>query len=146
MLEAFPARLADAAQFAHENRILLLSSKNGVALDVSLGGLPFEEEMQSRSRLTQILPGGEMRTASPEDIVVMKFIANRPIDLKDIEGIISSQGGDLDCDYIRRWLSDLAQLWEQTDLVGNFEQALLSVAKRMKSAPPLSSSPKRPRE
>lgn len=143
LLEAFPARLADAALFAREHRILLLSSKNGVALDISLGGLPFEEEMLSRSRSTLVLPGVEMRTASPEDIVIMKSIANRPIDLKDIEGILSSQGDKLDCDYIRRWLSELAELWYETDLVGNFEQMLRSVAHRMKSAPALKSASER---
>ena len=142
MLEAFPARLADAALFAKENRILLLSSQNSVALDISLGGLPFEEEMLSRSRSTLILPSVEMRTASPEDIVIMKSIANRPIDVKDIEGIISSQGDKLDCDYIRRWLSELAELWYETDLVGNFEQILRSVANRMRSAPALKTPPK----
>ena len=142
LLKAFSARLMKAAQFALENRILLLSSKNGVALDISLGGLPFEEEMLARSRLTVVLPGVEFRTASPEDIVIMKSIAGRPIDVKDIEGILSSQGKKLDCDYIRRWLTDLAQLWSETDIIGNFEQARQTVTERMKSAPRL----KRPRK
>jgi len=43
LLTAFEPRRSDARQFALVQRVLLLRNANGVALDVALGGLPFEE-------------------------------------------------------------------------------------------------------
>lgn len=92
LLKKFKAREPDAAEFAQVARIVLVKAKNGIGLDISLGGLDFEIEMLARAKVTTVLAGVEFRTATPEDIVVMKSIAGRPIDVKDIEGIIAAQG------------------------------------------------------
>jgi len=68
----------------------------------------------------------------------MKSIAGRPIDVKDIEGIIAAQGKALDVKYIRHWLTDLAELWTEVDALGNFETALKTVAERIKRRPAMS--------
>ena len=127
LLKKFKGRYPDAATFAKANRIVLVTAPNGIGIDISLGGLAFEEEMLSRAQVTKVLSGVEFRTARPEDIVVMKSIAGRPIDVKDIEGIIAGQGKLLDLKYIRRWLSDLADHWTEVDVIGVFETALRSV-------------------
>ncbi len=132
LLKAFSARYPDADTFARSNRIVLLSSREGVGIDLSLGGLPFEKSMLSRAKRIEVLTGVEVRTATAEDIIVMKSIAARPIDVKDIEGILATQGSSLDFDYIRHWLADLAELWIETDLLGIFEQTVQSVREKMK--------------
>src|SRR5437762_3712744 len=43
LLERFEARIPQAAEFALQNRVLLLRAVSGVGLDIALGGLPFEE-------------------------------------------------------------------------------------------------------
>ena len=136
LLKNFRQRIADAAEFAKVVRTVLVTAKNGIGIDISLGGLPFEEQMLSRARLTTILTGIDFRTAQPEDIVVMKSIAGRPIDIKDIEGIIAAQGKALDKNYIRRWLTDLAELWTEVDALGVFETAFKTVTDRIKKQPP----------
>ena len=42
-LARFPGRISDAESFALENRVILAKHPSGVAIDASLGGLPFEE-------------------------------------------------------------------------------------------------------
>ncbi len=43
ILSHFQARLADAREFALQNRVLLAKASNGVALDIALAAFPFEE-------------------------------------------------------------------------------------------------------
>jgi hypothetical protein len=57
-----------------------------VSIDVSLGGLPFEESMVSRATLFPFGPGLDVRTCSAEDLVVLKLFASRPLDLRAAEG------------------------------------------------------------
>ncbi len=45
----FPARIPDARDFAIRNRVLLLKSSGGVAIDISLGALAFEERCVGRA-------------------------------------------------------------------------------------------------
>ena len=45
LLEKFKSRISDAHQFALKRRVLLLYASNGVSVDISLSGLPFEEQM-----------------------------------------------------------------------------------------------------
>lgn len=142
LLKKFKGRFADATAFAKTNRIVLVTATNGIGVDISLGGLPFEQEMLSRAKTTTILAHVDFRTARPEDVIVMKSIAGRPIDLKDIEGIIAGQGKSLDLQYIRHWLTDLAELWTEVDAIGIFEIALKTVNNRIKKRP----TRKRPRK
>ena len=133
LVEHFSTREPDAVPFAVANRILLLNSSEGVPIDISLAAIPFEESMLKRARVQEILPGVRVRTASAEDIVVMKVIASRPRDIDDLERIVATRGGKLDQDYIRRCLSDLAQFWTESDLLGAYEAIVQTVARQMKA-------------
>lgn len=91
--------------------------------------------MLRRAKIKEVLPGVRVRTATAEDIVVMKSIAGRPRDVDDIERIIATQGKKLDAEYIRRWLAEFSEALPETDLVGFFESTVKSVDDRMKKAP-----------
>jgi hypothetical protein len=114
LLATFPARLptAEARQFALDNRVLLLQSHGGVPIDVSLGALPFEEQVLVRAHLLPILPDQIFPVASPEDVIVMKTVAGRPQDWRDIEGVIARQESKLDWRYIHAWLDPLLETLE----------------------------------
>ncbi len=45
LIKHYKSRIDDPVTFALNNRVLLLSASNGVAVDISLSGLPFEDEM-----------------------------------------------------------------------------------------------------
>ena len=108
-------RIADAERFARRNRVVLLRhEESGISIDVSLGMLPFEEEVVARSIVHQI-GDIELRLPTPEDLIVLKAVAHRPKDLLDIAGIFKSHP-DLDCARIERWVREFAAALEMPEL------------------------------
>lgn len=111
-------RMETAADFARKNRVLLLRHRvSGVNIDISLGILPFEEEMVARSVVHKVGPLA-LRLPTPEDLIILKAVAHRPKDLLDIQAIAESRP-DLDFDRIRQWVEafaealDLPELWQE---------------------------------
>jgi Nucleotidyl transferase AbiEii toxin, Type IV TA system len=121
LLTKFQTRIPDPLEFARSRRVLLLRSDNGVGLDIALGALPFEESMVQRSSLFAFPPGVELRTCSPEDLIVMKAFAGRGQDWVDIERVIIRQTGKLNWTYIFDQLSPLAELRDAPDIVQQLE-------------------------
>ncbi len=110
LLRAFQGRLPDARSFALEHRTLLLVSREGTPLDVSLGAMPFEERTVERSSLFAISAAESLRTCSAEDLVVHKAFAAREKDWLDIRGIVGRQGRRLDRDLVWEELRPLLEL------------------------------------
>lgn len=96
ILQHYRARFPDARGFALERRVLLVETTDGVPLDVSLGGLPYEARVVERSSPFEVEPSVRLITCSAEDLVVLKAFAGRPQDWLDIEGVVARQGSDLD--------------------------------------------------
>jgi hypothetical protein len=122
LLEHFEARIADAEAFAIERRVLLLRSRSGVGLDVSLGGLPYEELMIDRSSVYTYPPKIPLRTCSAEDLMVLKAFAGRGQDWVDIERIIVRQAGKLDWQYVTTQLRPLAELKGEPAILDELER------------------------
>jgi len=116
ILERFKSRISDAREFALRNRVLLLTASNGVGIDFSLGGFPFEQNAVERSSLFEYTKGYELRTCSAEDLVVFKAFAARDQDWADIWGILERQKGKLDIDYILANLRPLCELKEAPEI------------------------------
>ena len=72
--------------------------------------------MVERSQLVE-LGSIKLRLPTPEDLIIMKAVANRPKDLEDIQAIAASHP-DLDKERIRFWVKqfgealDLPELWK----------------------------------
>jgi hypothetical protein len=116
----FSPRIDDAVEFARRTRVLLLRYLPGnIDIDLSLGALPFEEEVIERSTDVDV---GQLlvRIASPEDLVIMKAVAGRPRDIADIEGILEVQP-DLDVERIRRWIREFSVVLEMPEIHENLE-------------------------
>ncbi|MBM3891755.1 MAG: nucleotidyl transferase AbiEii/AbiGii toxin family protein [Verrucomicrobia bacterium] len=122
LLRRFEARIPNAGEFALSKRVLLLRARSGVGLDVSLGGLPFEESAVARSSEFTFPPATSLRTCSAEDLIVMKAFAARPKDWLDVEGVIIRQTGKLDWTYIRRHLKPLVELKGAPELMAELER------------------------
>jgi hypothetical protein len=104
-------RRTDAEDFARKNRILLLRyAPTETNIDISLGILPFEEEMVERGivRSTGTL---SIRLPTPEDLIIMKAIAHRPKDLEDIRTIID-KNPKLDLNRIKDWVQSFGEILE----------------------------------
>jgi predicted nucleotidyltransferase len=116
----FTPRIADAVEFASRTRVLLLRYHPGaVDIDISLGALPFENEVIERS--SWVRAGNvRIRLASAEDLVIMKAVAGRPRDITDIENVISANP-DLDVDRIRRWVREFSAVLDMPEIHSNLE-------------------------
>lgn len=111
----FVPRIPDALEFARGTRVLLLRyTPADIDIDVSLGALPFEEELVDRSTLMDV---GEtrVRVASVEDLIIMKAVAGRARDLADIENLLGINP-DLDMDRIWTWVREFSSVLEMPEI------------------------------
>ncbi len=95
-------------------RVAAIDAESGIGIDISLGALPFEQEMVARSEVYQ-LESLEIRLPTPEDLIIMKAVAHRPKDLLDIQGILRSHP-NLDRRRIRKWVTQFAELLEMPEV------------------------------
>jgi hypothetical protein len=68
-------RIDQVVDFARQSRVLLLKhAQSDIAIDVILGGLPFEQEAVDRARAHRV---GDITVRLPrvEDLIIMKVIA-----------------------------------------------------------------------
>ena len=117
ILSWYEPRVPDAVGFALRNRVVLVQAPSGVGIDIALGGLPFEEASVERSTLYEFAPGTSLRTASAEDLIVMKAFASRAKDWVDVEGIAIRQAGKLDWVYVLGHLTPLAELKGEPEIL-----------------------------
>jgi hypothetical protein len=114
LLEEFEPRISDAREFALENRVVLCTASNGVAVDIALACLPFEKRVMARASRFTYARRCVLATCSAEDLIVMKAIADRDQDWVDVRGIVQRQGNKLDWRTIQRELRELCALKEDT--------------------------------
>jgi hypothetical protein len=79
-----------------------------VALEVQTAKTDFQREVVRRAAA----PGGAVCVATPEDLIVMKLIADRPKDRTDLAGLVQLPA--LDWDYVERW----AAAWGVLEALG----------------------------
>jgi hypothetical protein len=117
LLSNYPARIPNAREFAVSKRVLLLNTPTGTGIDVSLGALPFEEQVIERASPFAFSPGLDLRTCSAEDLLVMKLFAFRPLDIRDAEGVAIRNRKRLDWSYIQEQLQPLAELKYEPEIL-----------------------------
>ena len=125
LLTRYHLRAGYTREFVLQNRVLLLADEFDVAVDLSLGAIPFEERSIARSSSWRSPEGHELRTCSAEDLLVHKAFAAREHDWLDLEGILDRQQSRLDLDLVRRELRPLAELKPETDILPELERRIL---------------------
>lgn len=124
VLREYQPRIASAAEFALDNRVVLLRTPDGFGLDIALGAMPFEERSIGRASEEALAPGISLRTCSAEDLIVHKAFAARPQDWVDVEGVILKQRGVLVWPQIWTELEVLADLKGEPELVEALRQVV----------------------
>ena len=133
----FVPRVADAIGFASVSRVLLVRHVSGsIDVDISLGGIPFEDEALARAG-TGKLGDIEVPLPTPEDLVIMKAVAHRPRDTADIEGVLDAHP-TLDREHIRQWVGEFADGLDTPELLIDVEKLL----KRGEAKSPIRKGPK----
>ena len=113
-------RIDDVKSFAEKNRVLLLKhQESGINIDISLGILPFEFEAVERSYLHK---AGNLllRLPTPEDLIILKAVANRPRVIDDIKAI-AQRHKNLDTERIKLWVEAFGEALEMPELWRNIE-------------------------
>jgi predicted nucleotidyltransferase len=117
------SRIDDPLEFARRTRVLLLRHVSStVDVDVSLGALPFEQEVVERSSILDV-GSIQVRVPSVEDLVIMKALARRPRDWSDIEGLLDVNAG-IELDRVRTWLREFASVLDMPEIQEDFEHML----------------------
>jgi hypothetical protein len=128
LLKHFSPRIADAEAFAQSHRTLLVQHENGTALDIVLGGLPFEAQCLARASEFELLPNRFITTCDASDLVILKVFAGRGKDWLDIEGIVQRSAALLDWPHIMRELEPLLDLVSEPDRLHRLNQIRESAA------------------
>jgi hypothetical protein len=129
----FVPRVAEALEFSRQSRVLLLRhERTGIDVDVALGCLPFEEEAVSRA-VAVTVAGVDVPLATPEDLIVMKAMAQRDQDWLDIDGLLAAHPAT-DMRRVRRWLRSFADALEAPDVYDDFEKYIARRKRRKRKA------------
>jgi hypothetical protein len=116
-------RVGDALDFAQRSRVLLLRhAATGVAVDLTIGLLPFEKTAVDRA-VRVPLAGMQVPVPRADDLLVMKAVAGRPRDHVDIEGIVQAHP-EIDLGAVTRTVREFAGLLEMPTLATEFEATI----------------------
>jgi hypothetical protein len=119
----FKPRHPDSLDFAKQARVLLVRhTASGIDVDLSLGLLPFEQEAIARVRWIEV---GDVNIPlpAPEDLIVMKAVADRSRDVADIEALLDAHPR-LDLRRVRRWLKEFSSALDRPAILNHFEGTL----------------------
>jgi hypothetical protein len=100
-------------------KIRLYVAGSGIDVDLFLAESAFQQSVVARRREEDV-DGTPIWLVSPEDLILLKLVANRARDVADVGDVLFMQG-TLDVDYLRQWASDLGVL-------GGLEDALKRAA------------------
>ncbi len=120
----FEARVTDAVAFARRNYVLLLRHREtGLPVDLSFAFTPYEQEAISRAHIID-LEMTKVPVATPEDLLIMKCVAQRPVDLVDISELYRRYADQVDLDRVRYWVEQFGEALEEPDLWTRVEPLL----------------------
>jgi predicted nucleotidyltransferase len=82
-----------------------LEDGKGIDVDLFISESTFQDSLMSR-RVAYEFEGRKLTVVTPEDLVLLKLLANRPRDIGDVQDILFMQG-QLDESYMNRWAAEL---------------------------------------
>lgn len=121
--EGLAERISNALAFAKKHRVLMLVHElSAVPVDLGLGALPFEDSAIRRARRI-LVAGIRVPVAAPEDLMVMKAIAQRPRDITDMESLLDCHP-KLDLRFVRRVVKEFAETLESPELTAGLDRLI----------------------
>jgi hypothetical protein len=118
----FP-RIEAALEFARRSRVLLMRHRaSGVDLDITFGGLQFEQTAIELSVMHSV-GGVRVRLPRVEDLLVMKAIARRPKDTEDMRGLLAAHP-ETDIAEVRRWVKEFATATGMSDMLVELDRLI----------------------
>jgi len=116
-------RIEQPLDFARRTRVLLLRhADSGIDIDIILGRLPYEEEAIARGEFHD-LAGVRVKLPQVEDLIIMKAIAQRPHDLRDIEGLLDAHP-EANIGHVLQWVREFSTAMSMPDILDGLERLL----------------------
>jgi hypothetical protein len=117
----FRTAVAEPTPFVRQTRVLPVDTDEGVRIDVIFALLPFELEAIQRARRVS-LAGRIVAVATPEDLILMKIVSDRPRDLADAEALVRRRVSSLDRAYLEPRVRELASLLEREEILERWKR------------------------
>jgi hypothetical protein len=95
----------------------------GIAIDVSLAWLPFEEEAIAKAEERDVA-GTRARVVRPEDLLIYKLVAARPRDLDDAENLLVVHGQGMNLRRVRSVVAEFAAVLEDEERPATLQRLL----------------------
>lgn len=108
-------------EFIGDTRVLPLKDHQSHRIDIIFGALPFERQAIERSLKVEI-GNTAVNFCTPEDLILLKIISDRPRDLEDVQGILRYRKDNLDYNYLEPRIQDLANLLDRPDILSQWER------------------------
>ena len=108
--------------------LLVRHESSEIDVDVVFGSLPFEKEAVERALWSDV-GGISVPLPTPEDLIIMKAVAQRPRDLADIEAIADAHP-DLDRERVFSWVDVFSAALETPDIADDLRLILTRPPKR----------------
>ena len=94
----------------------------GIDIDVFIAESTFQESILAR-RSKHDIGGKPVWLVSPEDLIVLKVLANRDRDRGDVLDVLFMQG-ELDRDYMKHWAERLGVLENLEEALAKFDEEM----------------------
>jgi len=106
--------------FVRDTMVLPSIHKSGIRVDLIFSFSQYERQAVRRAKKIKI-GGSLVLFASPEDLIIHKIFAGRPIDLQDVRGVLL-KNPRIDIDYIKKSLKSFeAEMAANKNFVNVFE-------------------------
>lgn len=115
--------ISDPVEFSHRSNLIpFIHRPSTIKIDVAFAWAPFEVgAIHSKRRVS--LFGLELPLPKTEDLIVMKAVARRPIDVADLEKLLVFNPS-VDVKYIRRWVKEYAKIMESPEVVADLDRMI----------------------
>lgn len=77
-----------------------------IGVDLFIARTEYQRGVLKRAIPVDVL-GCRFKLVSPEDLIINKLLSARPLDLSDVQNLITEQKGSLDTKYLRHWARKL---------------------------------------
>ncbi|HUF11426.1 MAG TPA: nucleotidyl transferase AbiEii/AbiGii toxin family protein [Rhodothermales bacterium] len=100
----------DVESFVQRSFVLPVADEStGIRVDFIFSSTRFEKEAIERVELVE-LEGESVPFASVEDLIILKLIAGRAVDLQDAAAVVRRKGEEIDWPYVSDWVNRFAQI------------------------------------
>jgi hypothetical protein len=116
LVRVLPSRSIDPVAFVRSTRVLPVATEGGVHVDLIFAGLPYELGAITRALAIEI-GGYPVKVCTPEDLIILKIISQRPRDREDITSVVRVRGNQLDRGYLDPIVKELSEALEDRSML-----------------------------